>query len=90
MRKHPIKLHLNQVCFEKRTKLVSENKAVTISSITSFSHSRQMSEKGARRKRKNKAMLEFTVYDEEIDIYLKHFYAITMQIISLTKEKLYS
>lgn len=52
--KHPIKLHLNQVCFEERTKLVSENKAVTISSTTSFSHSRQRSEKGERRKRKKR------------------------------------
>lgn len=40
------------------------------------------------REEKKKAMLELTVYDEEIDICLKHFYAITMQIILLTKEKI--
>lgn len=41
-----------------------------------------------KKKKKKKAILALTVYDKEIDICLKHFYPITMQIISLTKEKI--
>lgn len=44
--------------------------------------------KEQKEREKKKAMLDFTVYDEEIDICLKHFYAIIMQIILLAKEKI--
>lgn len=76
------------MCFEKRTKLVNENKTVTISIPPPSPIPDKVLRKEQKEREKKKAMLDFTVYDEEIDICLKHFYAIIMQIILLAKEKI--